>query len=235
MRKLNQIIVQAAGRVYRDMVPVTLFSLISSLFLVPIVFFLPLPVALLLLPFVYMPAVYGVFYAVYRMLKDGRAKARDVLAGAVKGYIPATVFGIVCTLFVLILVSTWWYYGNKEGMLYKTVAIFQTYFVAMVFVSQIYTLPLVIQEKMGIFSAMGRSVKLFVTHPGYTIGAFLQAACLTVVLLVTVVGYAALFNGIMGIYAHMVTRNLLQGKNPESSGESTGAEGGGSVNGFTWG
>ncbi|NEW07842.1 hypothetical protein GK047_17725 [Paenibacillus sp. SYP-B3998] len=222
MRKLNEMIAQTAVQVYREIIPVAIFSLCSSLFLAIIVFFLPLPFAFLILPLVYVPAVYGVLYAVHRMLKGYKPKLRDVFIGAVRGYVPAMIFGLLCSLFILILFSSWWYYGRQSGMLSLSLAIFQSYFVAMILISQFYTLPLVIQERMGIFSAIGRSVKLFITNPGYTFGAFMQAFCLTVILLVTVVGYGVLFNGMFGIYVHMVTRNLLRGTSiQDQNGETS--------------
>ncbi|MDT2259508.1 hypothetical protein P7H06_08250 [Paenibacillus larvae] len=119
-------------------------------------------------------------------------------------------------LFVLILVSSWMYYGSRSGMGYFILAVFQTYFVTMFFVSQLYTLPLVIQQETGFFRAVNQSIKLFLKHPLYTIGAFFQVVCVTVTLVLTVVGFMALYPGVMGIYLNKVTANLI--RTPEESG-----------------
>lgn len=209
MRKLSEIVVRSGKRIYMDIIPVALFSVVGALVLAPFVFWLPVGVSALLLPFIAVPLAAGVLHATGRMIDGGRAKLSAMFAGAWKFALPSLVFALFCSLFVLIIVSTWWYYGGKDGTLYFALAVFQTYFTAMVLVSQLYTLPLVVRERMGVFTAMGCSVKLFLKHPGYTIGAFVQLLSLTVLLGVTVVGFAGLYLGIYGIYANLVTANVL--------------------------
>lgn len=53
-------------------------------------------------------------------------------------------------------------------------------------------------------------MKLFFRYPGYTIAACFQAACLTALLMLTVVGFGALFAGMFAIYQHKVTLNLIE-------------------------
>lgn len=209
MRKLSEIVVLSGKSVYRDIVTVAVMSIITSLFLVPVIFFLPIGFALALLPFVYFPLIGGAVYATNKIAQGRKAYLADLFAGARKMFWPSVVFGALFALFVFILVSSWWYYGQQNSIFYFALAIFQTYFVAMVFVSQVYTLSLVAQEELGIFTAIGRSVKLFLAHPSYTVGVFFQLACLTLVLLLTVVGFAALYLGMAGIYLNYATANLL--------------------------
>jgi hypothetical protein len=209
MRKLSDVVVQSGVQVYREIVPVALFSAISSVVLLPFIFFLPAGLALIFIPLLYVPLCTGVLYAGHRILKGERSRIRLMFEGAWKHYGASLGFALIVSFFVLILVSSWWYYGSRQGVFYFALSVFQTYFVAMVFVSQIYTLPLIVQEGMGLFSAIGRSFKLFVSHPLYTIGAFLQIVCLTVILGITVVGFACLYVGMLGIYANLVTANLL--------------------------
>lgn len=209
MRKLNQVLVSTGMESFREIVPITLLSLTSSAFLVAIVIFTPIVLAFILIPLLYMPLVFGVFYAYHRRTEGKKLMVREMLSGARKGFGPAMIFGLLCSLLVLILWSTWWFYGGRDGAVSWTITIFQTYFVAMALVSQFYTLQLVIQQKTGIFKAMGESVKLFLRHPAYTIGAFFQALCVGVMLTVTVVGFAALFNGLLAVYLHKATYNVL--------------------------
>jgi hypothetical protein len=221
MRKLSVIVVQSAKRVFQDIIPVALLSIAGALVLVPFVFLLPVGISLFLLPFIFVPLCAGALHATHRMMKGERAKVSAMFAGAWKFLLPSLAFAFVCSLFILIIVSTWWYYGGKSGLLYFALAVFQTYFVAMVFVSQIYTLPLVVQEGAGVFAAMGRSVKLFLAHPGYTIGAFIQLLSLTVLLGVTIVGFGCLFLGMYGIYSNLVTANLFAKPEEESHEDGT--------------
>lgn len=225
MRKLSEIVVKSAKRIFSDIILIALYSMIGSALLVPFVFFLPIGISLLVLPFLIVPICAGTLYATNQLLNDGRSKVSAMFAGAWKFALPSFAFALICSVFILIIVSTWWYYGSKPGMLYFALAVFQTYFAAMVLVSQLYTLPLVIQERIGIFAAMGRSVKLFLAHPGYTIGAFIQLLSVTLLLGVTVVGFAALFWGMYGVYANLVTANLIaKPKDEEDAGGGSTAD-----------
>ncbi|PYI57144.1 hypothetical protein [Paenibacillus flagellatus] len=220
MRKLSEIVVRSAKRIYQDIIPVALFSMTGAIVFVPFVFFLPIGISLVFLPFVAVPLAAGALHATHRMMKGEKPRLAAMFAGVWKFALPSIAFAFVCSIFILIIVSTWWYYGGKSGMLYFVLAVFQTYFVSMVLVSQLYALPLVVQEGAGVFTAMGRSVKLFLAHPVYTIGAFVQLLSLTVLLGVTVIGFAALYLGMYGIYANEVTANVLA--KPERDDEDGG-------------
>lgn len=233
MRKLSEVIVRSGVLVYREIIHVAAFSIISTVLLVPAVFFLSVPLALLLLPLVYAPAVTGVVYACHRVLSGKKPKARDVLSGAWKHWGSSAVFGYVSALFGVILFSSWWYYGGKGGMFHLGLAIFQTYFVAMFFVSQIYTLPLLVREEQGIFRSMGRSAKLFMARPAYTAGAFVQLVSLGALLLLTVIGFAFLFPGMAGFYLNLVTSNLLDRSEDEGTKSGKPDEGTGREPGWT--
>lgn len=228
MRKLNDVLKKTGVEVYREITTVALYSMITSLVLAAAVIFVPLMAALLVLPVLYMPLFFGVCYAYHRKTERGKAVLRDVFEGAVKGFGPAVVMGFFFVVMVLILWSTWWYYGGKDGIGYLAIGVFQTYFVFMAVVSQFYTLQLVIQEKMGIFKAMAHSVKLFLRYPAYTLGACFQAFCVAVPLLLTVVGFGFLFNGMWAIFQHKATYNVLNPEEPKpEAGRVISSEAGG--------
>lgn len=215
MRKLSEVMVQSGILIYREITKLALFSLVCSAVLIPVVFFFSIPAAFLLLCAVYFPLMVGVLYSCHHHLSKSRGGTRKIFRGAIQFYFPAVLFGLLIGLFVLILISSWMYYGSRSGMGYFILAVFQTYFVTMFFVSQLYTLPLVIQREEGFFRAVNGSIRLFLKHPLYTIGAFFQVVCITVMLALTVVGFMALYPGIMGIYLNKVTANLI--RTPEES------------------
>lgn len=218
MKKLSQIVTQSGIQVYREIVPVALFSIVTSLVLLPFVFFLPVGLAVLFAVLLYVPLFTGVLYASHRMLTGEKGKLRTMWKGTVRFYGASVVFGVIVTAFVLILIASWWYYGGKSGTVYYALAVFQSYFIAMVLVSQVYTLPLLVQERMGVFTAIGRSFKLFIANPMYTIGAFIQMVCLTIILGITIVGFAGLYVGMVGIYLNMLTANLIRSQEDADRG-----------------
>ncbi|MFS0873433.1 hypothetical protein [Paenibacillus xylanilyticus] len=212
MRKLSEVLVKSGVEIYRDIIPAALYSVVSSVVLVPILMLAPLPIAIMLLAVIYMPIVFGVCYAVHHRLerKERRNGIKDLWAGTLKGFVPGGAVGILFAVLGFILWSTWWYYGGQGGMMGTAVGVFQTFFVLMALMSQFYTWQLVLQKNMGIVQAMGESVKLFFRHPGYTMGACFQALCLTALLALTVVGFGALFAGMFAIYQHKVAQNVLE-------------------------
>lgn len=224
MRKLNGILVTTGAEVYREIVPVALYSLLSSLILIPAIMLLPITVSLVVVPFIYMPLFFGVLHVFYHKLerKTRRSGMRDLLEGTKKGYLASVIMGLFISLLVIILWSTWWYYGSKEGMFYTIIALFQTYFVIMALISQFYTFQLILQKEMNIFRAMGESAKLLFRYPGYTVGAFFQAALLSLLLALTAVGFFVLFNGIMGVYLHQITANILEEEEQARNNEPAG-------------
>ncbi|MVP02366.1 hypothetical protein [Paenibacillus lutrae] len=221
MRKLNAVLKVAGAEVFREIVPVALTSIISSLVLIPMILMVPIPFVPILIALLYMPLLYGVMYVFQQKAEGKPSQVRLLFTGAVKGFFPALIFGLLIVSLLFILWSTWWYYGSKGGMFYMSIAVFQTYFVLMALVSQFYTLQLVLQKGMGIFRAMAESVKLFFRFPGYTIGAFFQMVCFTFPLMLTVVGFIALFSGILGVYQYKAVHNVLS-RDEEAEVEEAG-------------
>lgn len=226
MRKLNEVLVKSGLETYREIISVVLYSLVGSAVLIPMILLVPVPLVPVLLPLFYMPLLYGALYAYHQRAEGRRSGLRALFAGARKGFGPSVVFGYLCVLLLLILWSTWWYYGGKNNVLSLSVSVFQTYFVLMAFASQFYTLQLVLQKDMGIFQAMGESVKLFFRKPGYTLGACFQALCIAVPLLLTVVGFLALYNGFLAIFQHKAAINAFDSEDA-ADGSAADVAGGG--------
>src|SRR5690606_3039083 len=96
--KLNEVLKKSVGVTYQEMTHVALTSLISSAVLAFLVLSVPVYASLLLLPVVYMPLVFGTLYAYHRKTTGSKLLARNVFRGAVKGFMPAIVFGYMLSL-----------------------------------------------------------------------------------------------------------------------------------------
>ncbi|GAB2720796.1 hypothetical protein ACFQWB_09720 [Paenibacillus thermoaerophilus] len=210
MRKLSEIVVRAGSQIYHELIRIVLFSLASSAVLVPLVMFVPVPIAAVLLPLLYFPALYGVLAAFHRKAEGQPWGLQTVWREALRGFAPAAAFGALCVALLAILYISWWYYGGQDNLMYTMFAVFQTYFIAMALTSQLYTLPLVIGRNMGIGRAIAGSVTLFFRHPLYTAGACFQLLVVTAALGATVVGFAVLWAGMAGCFIHMAARNVLE-------------------------
>ncbi|WP_051217594.1 hypothetical protein [Paenibacillus assamensis] len=225
MKKLSVVIAQTGRQVYEQILKVLGYSLICSLVLAPMLLLMNVALAVICFSLVLFPLLSGVFYACHLQLSGEMVTFRHIVAGFRKFYVRSVGFGLFLTLFALILISSWWYYGDQGNMLHFTIAVFQTYFVMMALISQLYTMPLVYREQLSMFQAMGKSVKLFLRHPLYTVGAFLQALCLMFILAVTVVGFLGLFVGMFGYYLNLLTANVLKETEPQHGAQPIPAEG----------
>ncbi|TVX92542.1 hypothetical protein [Paenibacillus agilis] len=225
MKKLSVVVAQTGRQVYEQILKVLGYSLICSLVLAPMLLFMNIGLAVIGFLLVLFPLLSGVFYACHLQLSGEMVTVRHIVAGLRKFYVRSVAFGLFLTLFILILISSWWYYGDQGNTLHFTIAVFQTYFVIIALISQLYTMPLVYREQLSIFQAMGKSVKLFLRYPLYTVGAFLQAICLIFILAVTVVGFLGLFFGMFGYYLNLLTANVLKETEPQHGVKPIPAEG----------
>lgn len=158
MRKLSEVLVKSGAEIYRDIISVALYSVVSSIVLVPILMFAPLPIAVMLLALIYMPLLFGVCYAMHHRLerKERRNGLKDIWLGTVKGIIPGGSVGVLFAVLGFILWSTWWYYGGQGGITGTAVGVFQTFFVLMAVMSQFYTWQLVLQKTWASFRRWGK-------------------------------------------------------------------------------
>lgn len=214
-RTLNEVVALSGKRLFHDIVPLSLLSLAGAAVLVPFLFFLPIGLSLPLLPFAGVPLCAGALAASNLSAPGGSIRIRGLFVGAFRFMLPSLVLAFVGAAFMLIVVSSWWYYGSRSGVLSFALAVFQTYFAGMVLVSQLYALPLVVREKIGPWTAMGRSFRLFLANPLYTIGASAQLVSAAVLLAVTGVGFGFLFFGLYGVYMHQVADNVLASPDSE--------------------
>lgn len=81
MRKLNDVLVRTGSEAFREIIPITLLSLAGSAVLVPVVLFAPLAFAFILIPLIYMPLVFGAFYAYHRRTEGNKFAMREMFRG----------------------------------------------------------------------------------------------------------------------------------------------------------
>ena len=78
----------------------------------------------------------------------------------------------------------------------------------MFLISQVYAVPFLVKHDLKLFTAMNKSIKIFMGKPLYTFGLFIQITSITLLLSFTVIGFLLLYVGIIGIFVLTSVNNI---------------------------
>ncbi|GIP31141.1 DUF624 domain-containing protein [Paenibacillus sp. J2TS4] len=209
MLSISKLLIKTGHNIFLNIFAVLGVSIGWSLFIFPAVFLLPLPGAIFVLVLTLVPATTAVYAVMNRILNGEKRRRFEFFRSFLYYYKRSFLTGIVLILAVLIPVSEWWYYLNmNNGYTIFLFAVFQTYLCATFLASQVYAIPLLVMEDLKVFQAMNRSIKLFLAHPWYSIGLFVQIVSVTVLLSLSIVGFFLLYIGMLSIFVLHATQNL---------------------------
>lgn len=208
MRTVSQILKKTGHEIYENMLTVIALSLCWFILLIPALFFLALPIAVLYFVLTVIPGIAGVIYAMKHKIDRKPFTFALFFRGFVKFYGRTLAVSLIFSLFVFILVSSWWYYLHSHGFFSLIIAIFQTYFFIFVTLALFYVLPIIVVKNASLSLSIKESLTLFLKKSGYTIGAVMQIVTLGLLLLVTVVSIPLLFAGMLSIFLLNIYDNL---------------------------
>jgi hypothetical protein len=211
---ISQVVKMSAGKVFEHVLPLTGLSVVVSLFLLPPLFLMPLPIALLYLTLLGVPLAGLAVFAAQKVMRREKWLGRPLAVWAKR--LPGMLgLGSLYAVLGFILYSSWWYHVQHDvGLMNLSfyIALFQSYFVGMFFISQLYTLPLLFDEaeKRSVVRCMLLSMQTAFKRPGYAVSLFVQLLCVGVLLGFTVIGFFFLFPGIGGVLVQTATKGVLQ-------------------------
>ncbi|MCM0649019.1 hypothetical protein NBE98_11605 [Clostridium swellfunianum] len=210
MNSLSMVLRKSGHDIFQNIVEVVGVSLVSSLILLPGLFFMPPAFGVIYLLFTAMPSVASAFYMINQKKNRKTFKYSMFFKGFKKFYGRALIFGILLALLTIIPVSSWWYYITAKTMLSLIIAIFQSYFYIMILIAFVYIMPIMVIEDKGMSYSLRISLKLLLDNPGYTIGSFIQVVTVSALLMVTVISIPLLFIGIFSIFSANLYENVLK-------------------------
>ncbi|WP_078382124.1 hypothetical protein [Sutcliffiella halmapala] len=210
MDGLTQILRVTGKEYYRHIVAMVFISLLVVTVLSPSFFLIQLPYALIYVMLVSGPLLVGAAWAVQQLLLDkSQSVFLQFFTGVRKYFLASIGYSLFLSFFVIIVAASWWHYVQVGGTFGFALACFQTYFCGMVFLSQIYTIPLLVKFQYSLKDSIFTSVKLLVKNPLYTILSFLQIASIFCLLLLSVVGLFFLFPSLSTLFCNIVTSNVI--------------------------
>jgi len=156
------------------------------------------------------PLLVGAAWAVQQLLLDRSSSViKSFFQGVKKYFLPSIGYSLFLSFFVIIIAASWWHYNQVGGTFAFALACFQTYFCGMVFLSQIYTVPLLVKFEYSLKDSIFTSVKLLVKNPLYTILSFFQILSVFALLLLTVVGLFIIFPALATLFNNIVTSTVI--------------------------
>ncbi|MFE7062187.1 hypothetical protein ACFVAD_08545 [Sutcliffiella sp. NPDC057660] len=204
-------ILRVTGReYYKHIVAMVFISFLVVTVLSPSFFLIQLPYSIFYVMLVSGPIFVGAAWAVQQLLLDKSQSVIVMFFTGMKKYFLASVgYSLFLSFFVVIVAASWWHYTQVGGTFAFALACFQSYFCGMIFLSQIYTIPLLVKFQYSLKDSIFTSVKLLVKNPLYTILSFLQITSIFCLLLLSVVGLFFLFPSLSTLFCNIVTSNVI--------------------------
>jgi uncharacterized membrane protein YesL len=209
MNNLSMVLRKSGHDIFQNITEVVAVSLLSSLLLLPGLFFMPPAFGFVYLLLTAMPSFASAFYMINQKKNRKPFKYSMFIKGFKKFYGRALIFGLLIALLTIIPAASWWYYIAVKTMLSFVIAVFQSYFYIMILIAFTYVLPVMINEDKGISYSFKTSLRLLLDNPGYTIGSFIQVAAVSALLTVTIITMPLLFAGIFSIFNSNLYENVL--------------------------
>lgn len=214
MLSISKLLKKTGHQIFINILTVMWASAGWSLFIVPVVFLLPIPMAIGFVALTFVPATVAVYAVMNHVIQKNRAQLSLFPRYFFRFFKRSLLMGIIYCLAVLIPISEWWYYIKiNDSYLVFVFAIFQTYLIFTFLATQVYAIPFLVRDDLSAFQAMNQSIKHFMKHTWYTIGLFIQILSVTAILCLTVIGFFLLYIGMLAIFVLNATSNLqLAGK-----------------------
>ncbi|MEK3888634.1 hypothetical protein [Bacillus sp. FSL K6-3431] len=209
MLSISKLLKKTGHQIFMNMLTVMWVSVGWSLFIVPVVFLLPIHWAVVFVALTFVPATVAVYAVMNHVLQRNKAKLISFPRYFFYYFKRSCLMGIIYCVAVLIPISEWWYYATiNNSYLVFIFAVFQTYLCLTFLATQVYAIPFLVQKDLTAFKAMNQSIKHFMKHTWYTIGLFTQILSVTALLCISVIGFFLLYIGMMAVFVLNATTNL---------------------------
>ncbi len=169
-----------------------------------------LTAAALSLPLVTAPGALVGCVALAENLVAGReAGLRDMLRGFSRYGVRATLLALLAVGLGYLPVSGWLFWGQVRTVVAAAFFFTQLGLYVLFWLASTYALPILVRENCGVMTALARSARLFLMHPGYTLGVWLQLGALAVTAAFATVAVPTLLPMLAALVLVNATENLL--------------------------
>lgn len=178
-------------------------------------FAVPYPIAAVTLYFFLLPLLTGCVYVSKVIIDKKKFFYRDLFTAVKKFYKRSLCFYFLFYLFSFILFASYFQYAKVKNIVNLSVFIMQSVFCITVFISQIYTLPLIVDKNMRYTEAFIESFKLFKDNVFYSIKSFFEMLIALTISFVGIITIPIFSSGIFGIFSMIIYYKIKRKNNCE--------------------
>lgn len=154
--------------------------------------------------FFLLPSLTGIAYASSVILNKKTFSYKNILIGTKKFYLRSLLFYFMIYLFLFISIASYWQYSKIKTLFNLSLFIVQCIFLLIILISQVYTIPLMIDKDIKFSEAFKKSFEMFVDNPVYSIKSFLAIFIILFFCFIAIATIPLFLAGIFGMLSMIV-------------------------------
>lgn len=210
MNTFSYILKKSIHEIFLHLSAVVGLSCLWALFALPIVFLFSFQMAIIFALLILIPITvtcFAIFHSI--LFETRRSKVRLFFYYFHHYYLRALILGLLFAIVLMIIGAQWYYYILvNHSYLAFIFSVFQTYLCLVFLATQVYVLPILVEDDCSVFRALNQSMKLFMCHAGYSIALFVQLLCIWLLLSLSIIGFFFLYIGIYAVLTLFATQNI---------------------------
>lgn len=179
-------------------------SLIWGICALICIFCIPGTISIALAYFFLLPSLTGIAYASSIILNKKIFSYKNILIGAKKFYLRSLLFYFMIYLFMFMSAASYWQYSKAKTLFNLSLFIIQCFFFLIILISQVYTIPLMIDKDIKFSEAFKKSFKMFADNPVYSIKSFLVLFIILFVCFIAIATIPLFLAGVFGMLSMIV-------------------------------
>ena len=130
--------------------------------------------------------------------------------GIKKYYLRAVKLAIVLCFFIITIYPSYMYLSKVKNIFSFTSFILQILVFLMILLILMYSIPFILKEDMEALMALKAGLKLLSDNIIYSFCAFIQIACICILLALTIVGIPVIFAGLLSMFLLENYNNVIR-------------------------
>lgn len=211
MVSLSEMLRKYVVNVYYNIVEILVLSLIFLAMMMPCALFRYLPFQGVYFVFLIFPAFVGGMYALNNKIVSGyKIYYKDVFVGMKKYYKKSIQLALVLAFFTMTIFPSFKYVKKVKNLFSYTSFVLQIFVFVMVLLVLMYSIPFIIKKDFELLMALKAGLKLLSDNIIYSFCAFVQIACICIILSLTLVGIPIVFAGLLSMFLLENYNNVIK-------------------------
>lgn len=201
MLSLSTMLKKFIVNLYYNIFEILILNIILLGIMIPCTIFRYIPFQIIYIVLLLIPMFAGIMYTLNNKISSGyKIYYKDVFIGFKKFYTRMLQLALILGFFILTTYSSYQYLKKIKNIFSFTSFILQIIVLLLILWIFMYAIPLIVKEDLKVKEAIKQGMKIFVDNVMYSLGAFIQALSIFILLLITVVGVPLIFSGLLSMF-----------------------------------